>query len=117
MRQREIDTVRELQKRLGSVGYPISEVQLGRVCKMLPKHLDTRLLAALCVVLDVSVGELLVRSGDPVYAQPASRPSNQAAPAEPGAKDAASPSKQAIPKTFSVGGPKVGAMRPRGDDA
>jgi hypothetical protein len=116
MAQREIYTVRELRKRLEAVGHPISEVQLGRVRKLLPKLLDTRLLAALCTVLDVPVGELLVRSGDPVYALAATRPVLPTTTKAPGASDADAPAKLVVPTNFPVSGPKVGAMRPREDD-
>lgn len=63
MSLREIYTARDLKKRLAEVGYPISEAQISRLKKALPKHLDMRLLAGLCLVLDVSPGDLLVRVG------------------------------------------------------
>lgn len=66
MVERDIHTVRELRRRLKAVGYDISEPQLGRVRKALPRQLDTRLLAALCAALEVQPGDLLAIRGHPV---------------------------------------------------
>lgn len=113
MVEREIYTVRELHRRLNKHGYPISEVQLGRVRKSLPKLLDTALLDALCHVLEVSPGDLLVRKGDGAYRAPP-RAETKATP-QPAAIDVpvANTAKVVFPDEFPIAGPKIGAMRVR----
>lgn len=114
MVEREIYTVRELHRRLQAVGYTISEVQLGRVRKALPKLLDTQLLAALCNVLAVSPGDLLVRKGDGAYGL-SMKPTTRQERVEAVLVETpiATRSEAVIPTKFPLSGPKVGAMRVR----
>jgi DNA-binding Xre family transcriptional regulator len=63
MAERGIRTTRALRIRLAAHGVILSEPQLGRVVKKLPKQLNTQLLTGLCAALHVSPGELLVIPG------------------------------------------------------
>lgn len=63
MAERDIRTTRCLRRRLAEYGVKLSEPQLGRIVKTLPCTLNTRLLAALCAVLDASPGDLLLIPG------------------------------------------------------
>lgn len=63
MAEREIRTTRALRARLAAVGVEISEAQLGRIVKKLPKLISTELLAGLCSVLQVAPGELIIIPG------------------------------------------------------
>ena len=117
MHQREIDTVRELQRRLAQAGYSISEVQLGRIRKSLPRLLDTRLLDALCTVLDVPPGQLLMRQGEAVFALAQANALPGARQKVPDAVPTSTPTtKPAIPEQFPIAGPKIGAMRAQDDE-
>lgn len=63
MAERDIRTTRALCQRLTQYGVVISEPQLGRIVKALPRSLNLTLLAGLCAALDVTPGELLIVPG------------------------------------------------------
>ena len=63
MAERNIRTARALRKRLAEQGVMLSEPQVGRVINHLPRLMNTKILAALCAVLDTTPGELLVIPG------------------------------------------------------
>lgn len=117
MAERDIRTVRELRRRLRDAGYEISEPQLGRLRKQLPRQLDTRFLAALCVVLQVQPGELIRLPGAPVsgpLASPIAVDAQRAAdePSGTGVSTAAPPppAMPPGPRTFPMAGPRVRPM-------
>jgi DNA-binding Xre family transcriptional regulator len=93
MAERDIRTTRELRRRLESFGVTISEPQLGRIVKGLPRQLNTEHLSALCEVLDATPGDLLQIPG---RTQPTSYPR---VPAGPTVTPAASPAKPERPIT------------------
>lgn len=116
MASREIYTGRELQKRLAEVGYRISEAQISRLKRALPKHLDMTLLAALCVVLELEPADLLLRVGsNPQRNVNAARPDLSEQPAEATAQTETKVPRKSIlqGQVYPSTGPKIGAM-PRG---
>lgn len=108
MAEREIDSVRELRRRLAAVGYEISEAQLGRVRKSLPRLLDTELLAALCDALNVGPGDLLVRKSAPARTPPLPPPAvdETALPEKPARIPARLEAME-----FPSSGPELGPLR------
>ena len=85
MAEREIRTTRALRRRLSQHGINLSEAQLGRIVKGLPKQLSTDLLAGLCGVLQVAPSELLTipgfRTSSTMTSQHNVGPASQQAPA------------------------------------
>lgn len=63
MAERDVHTTRALRKRLADYGIVRSEPQLGRIVKGLPRSMDMQVLSALCAVLDVTPGDLLIIPG------------------------------------------------------
>lgn len=111
MAEREIDSTRELRRRLAATGYEISEAQLGRVRKRLPRLLDTALLAALCDVLAVDPGDLLTRKG-----RPASKPEGLSAGATKSVQNESSAASRTPLEnmSFPSSGPELGPLsRPK----
>lgn len=116
MAEREIDSTRELRRRLAATGYEISEAQLGRVRKRLPRLLDTTLLAALCDVLGVDPGDLLIRKGKPAIepkGRSASEPEERSRRATTSAQDDSSvaPPPRLEEMSFPSSGPDLGPLR------
>lgn len=112
MAEKEIRTARELRRRLKEVGYEISEPQLSRLRKQLPRQIDTRLLSALCRVLSVQPGQLIVIHGErTVDDMPRG---NNATPNQDQPEVREKPSIQEpcekATKSFSASGPRVRAI-------
>lgn len=110
MAERDIRTVRALRQRLREVGYEISEPQLGRLRKRLPAQVDTRFLAALCVVLKARPGDLLVLPGQSAQAisprqTVVGAPEVSAGPVNQGTGETA-----LSPRTFPITGPRLRAI-------
>lgn len=115
MAEREIRTTRALRRRLTHFGVHLSEAQLGRIVKALPRQLSTELLAGLCGVLQVAPGELLTIPGfraTPAAAPVASPPvAPLPATAESGSPTDATP--KVLPRS-STGRPQATALpRPK----
>lgn len=115
MAEREIRTTRALRRRLSQHGINLSEAQLGRIVKGLPRQLSTDLLAGLCGVLQVAPGELLTIPGfrtTPAAAPVASPPvTPPPAAAESGSPTDATP--KVLPRSSS-GRPQATALpRPK----
>lgn len=112
MAEKDIRTARELRRRLREVGYEISEPQLSRLRKRLPRQLDTSLLVALCRVLAVQPGQLLVlpaeRASDgppPAASEPRdNKNTEQAGPISVDSNDVATT------KSHPISGPKLRAI-------
>ena len=87
MAERDIRTTRALCQRLAQAGIVISEPQLGRIVKALPRSLNLTLLAGLCAVLDVTPGDLLIVPGrrlpNALGTRPPRLPASAAAPEPP----------------------------------
>jgi DNA-binding Xre family transcriptional regulator len=104
--ERHVRTTRELRRRLDAVGYKISEPQLSRIRRLLPRQLDTRLLWALCRALETTPGDLLSLHSRPTAAAappPATGATQQASAATRNTKVRAA-------KTFKLAGPRIRAM-------
>lgn len=63
MAERNIRSARALRKLLVEHGIEISEAQISRIVRRMPSSLNMHLLAALCRVLSVSPGDLIVLPG------------------------------------------------------
>lgn len=113
MAEREIRTTRALRRRLAQFDVHLSEAQLGRIVKSLPRHLSTDLLAALCGVLQVAPGELLTIPG--FRTTPAATPA--ASPPHSSAEGESTPPIDTTPKMLprsSSGRPQATALpRPK----
>lgn len=114
MSLREIYTARALKKRLAEVGYDISEAQISRMKNSLPKQLDLRLMAALCLVLDVTPGDLLTRKGatPPAVPEKPATAAKQDASSRTNADPAIPASSQSILKNqvYPLNGPVIKPM-------
>lgn len=113
MAERDIRTTRELRRRLMDVGVSVSEPQLGRVVKRLPKQLNSELLAALCAVLKVSPGELIAIPGYRSHATAPAQPATQEPVAMTPPEAAEKPVPNVLPRSAS-GRPQATAIpRPK----
>lgn len=117
MAERQIRTTRALRRRLSQHGINLSEAQLGRIVKGLPRQLSTDLLAGLCGVLQVAPGELLTipgfRTPSTVASQHNITPASQQAPAGAGAEPPAGTTPKVLPRS-STGRPQATAIpRPK----
>ncbi|WP_448482007.1 helix-turn-helix domain-containing protein [Pseudoxanthomonas mexicana] len=114
MAEREIRTTRALCQRLAQVGVVISEPQLGRIVKALPRTLNLTLLAGLCTVLDVTPGELLIVPGRRVSNAPGPMPPRL--PASAAAPEPPLPSVVLDPANVPAERPRASAFpRPKYD--
>jgi len=110
MAEREIRTTRELRRRLESFGVTLSEPQLGRIVKGLPRQINTEHLSALCSVLDATPGDLLQIPGRTQPTSSRREPSGPIAPPAEGTARTQRPIVSTAPTFDPAIGPSLSAF-------